>query len=172
MKKKNPIYKIIFSTLGIIVIAIIITITIILPSITYIKNLKIDIQSTEKTLTDQYEKIRLLKKSISELDTITENTKSLEQSLINKNDDATVKLIQELENLATSQSIEQTLSLGPVQEKNFTIFFKTKANFYKTLQYLNSLEHLPIYLTIDNLSWTKIDSENVSLSFEATIYTK
>ncbi|OIO19845.1 MAG: hypothetical protein AUJ23_01405 [Candidatus Magasanikbacteria bacterium CG1_02_32_51] len=171
-KKNNPIYKIIFSIIGIILFILLVVLYIILPSINYIQNIKKDIQTTEQYTADQLEKMRLLTKSLAQLDTITENTKLLEQSLITKNDDATIKLIQELEDLASSQNIEQTLSINPEQDNNFVISFKIKTSFDKTLQYLNSLERLPIYLTINNLNWTKVDSENVSLIFEAIIYTK
>ena len=170
MKKKNPVYKIISSTLGIILLAILITTIIIIPSINYIKNIKQDIQTIEKESANQYDKIRLLKKSIAELDTINKNTTALEQSLINKDD--AINLIKEFEDMATAQHIEQNLTIASGQNDSILFTFKTKASFYSTLQYLNSLEHLPFYITMDNLNWTKVDATNVSLSFEATIFTK
>ena len=170
MKKQNPISKTIFSTIGIILITSTIGFVIILPSINYIKNIKKEIQTIEKESADQYQKIKLMKKSIAELDTVREKSKLIEQALVDKND--AVKIIQELEDLAIDKKIEQSLSINSGTDNSFVFSFKTKSNFSNTIQYLNSLEHLPFYMIIDNLSWTKVDKENVSLTFQATVFAK
>lgn len=170
MKERNPVYKIILSTIGLVILAIVMTIYIILPSTNYIKNIKNDIQQSEKNSTEQLDKIKKLKKSIAELDTVQKNIKPLEESMVDKND--TLELIKKFEDLASSQNIEQTTQITLEKEDSLTFSFKTKASFYKTLQYLNSLEHLPFYIQINNLSWSRIDDINVSLGFQVIIFLK
>lgn len=170
MKERNPVYKIILSTIGLVLVVILMAVYIILPSINYIKNIKNDIQQSEKNSAEQLDKVKKLKKSIAELDTVKKNIQPLEESIIDKNN--TLELIKKIEDLATSQNIEQTTQITSEKDDKLTFSFKTKASFYKTLQYLNSLEHLPFYALINNLNWTRVDDSNVSLSFEAVIFLK
>jgi Tfp pilus assembly protein PilO len=170
MKKKNPILKTILSTLAILLLSTAIIIFIIYPAVNYIKKLKIEIQKIEQDSEDQYQKIKLLKKSVAELDTIKEKSKLLEQSLVNKDD--AIKLIKELEELAISKNVEQSLNIKEGINDSFVFGLAVRGTFYETLQYLHSLEHLPFYVAIDSLNWTKVDQQNVLISFNATVFVK
>ncbi len=170
MKKKNPTLKLFASSFIIILISTAIVVFIILPTVNYIKNLKNDIQKIEQESSDQYQKIKLLKKSIAELPTVREKAKLFEQSMIDKND--AVKLIQELEDLAISKGVTQSLNIKDGKDDSFILDFRINGSFFETLQYLHALEHLPFYVIIDSVNWNKINSEEVSISFSATIFTK
>lgn len=170
IKNKNPILKILVSSLIIILLGATIIVFVILPTVKYIKNLKIDIQKIEQDSEDQYQKIKLLKKSIAELETVKENSKKLEQGMINKDD--TIKLIQELEDLAIEKKVIQNLNIQEGPENSFVFSFSVRGTFYDTLQYLHSLEQLPFYVIINSVNWSKVDDQNVVLSFNASIFTK
>lgn len=169
-QKQNPTAKMILSTIMVILLATSMIVFVILPAVKKIQMLRMDIQSTEQTSEDQYKKIKLLKKSISELDTIREKVKPLEQTVINK--DEAIKLIQDLENLAQEKNVAQTLNIQDGPNKNFILNFSVRGSFYDCLQYLYALEHLSFYIVIDSISWTKIDEQNVSLAFSASVFTK
>ncbi|OGH85888.1 MAG: hypothetical protein A2493_02470 [Candidatus Magasanikbacteria bacterium RIFOXYC12_FULL_33_11] len=169
-KKKSPTIQLIISTLVVVFLATIIVILVILPAIKQIKNLKDDIQNIEQKSEDQYKKIKLLKKSIAELDTIKEKINPIRQSIIEKNE--AINLIQELEDLAIEKKVTQTLTIQEGAEKSFILNFSIRGTFYDCLQYLYTLEQLPFYLIIDSLSWTKTAEQTVSLSFSASVFTK
>ena len=107
---------------------------------------------------------------LDELKKLKEKSEKLKTSMINRDD--AIKIIQELENLAIEKKLSQNLTINEGALDSFIFNFNIRGNFYDTLSYLDALQHLPYYVIIDAINWTKVDENTVSLVFKATIFTK
>ncbi|MFA7245070.1 MAG: hypothetical protein WC070_02700 [Candidatus Magasanikbacteria bacterium] len=171
MANKNHLTKKILSTLFILAVSLAITVTIIIPTIKYINEIKIRIDETRQQSTAEYEKVRALKKSLVEISAIKQKMPELEKSFVKKED--SLNLIQELEDLAINKNVTQNLTLTPQSTANNFIFaFALSGSFENLLQYLHELESREYYIMIDSLNWNKIDENNVSLNFNGYIKIK
>lgn len=166
-------------SLGIIAIVALI----IIPSIRYIQNIKHDIEFTEAQLEENYQKMKLLKKSFQEVYSIKEETNKFNYITVKKGEE--LNIIRELERLAELHHISQTISVSlnekPVQTDDKTdatkkrphyIFsFKNEGTFKDHLAYLEALEHLPYYILIDGMNFVAAPkSGRVNLTFTGIIY--
>lgn len=171
MANKNHLTKKILGTLLILSISFAITFAIIIPTVKYIQEIKNQIDKTRQQSSDEYEKVRALKKSLVEINNIKKEMPKLEKSFVKKED--SLSLIQELEDLAISQKITQNLTLSPQStENNFIFTFALSGSFENLLQYLHELESREYYIMIENLNWNKIDDNTVSLNFNGSIKIK
>ena len=156
--------------------------TIITPSIRYITGIRHQIEVTEAQLEEQYQKIRLLKRSINELDTIQKNTQPFKSITIEKGQE--LRMIRELEQTALVNNIKQDLGVefterGPgVKQGYYTFTFKCQGEYKNLMNHLQALERLPYYVIIDALDLTKLtntrgqtlDTNNIIMNFNGRIY--
>lgn len=167
-------------TSGIFVVLLCITFFIVIPSVRYISTITTDINRTNSELEDQYQKIRLLKKSISELSTIQQETNLLKETTITKGDELTV--IRELESIASDTGVSQNMGVSFVEKgkdakrDHYVFTFKTRGDIASLVAYINRIEHIPYYMIIDSLTIAKPEKQiadaahDLLLSFEATVY--
>jgi len=148
--------------LGVIAIGI----GIILPSVRYINTMKQEIEHTEAQLEEQYQKIKLLKRSINEIEEIKQNTKKFYSITMGKGNE--LQLIEQLEQLATTHHVAQNLGVS-YNDNIYTFSFKINGEFTDVMNYLQSLEQFPYYINISAIGLNK-SGENVSLSFSGDVY--
>ena len=119
-------------------------------------------ESTE----EQYQKIRLLKKSISELDTIKQETQKFKTASITKGEE--LRVIQGLEQLAPKHGVQQSLGVS-YGDGVYSFSFQASGNFYKLIEYIHDLETLPYYINISSMNWSG-GGENASVKFTGKIH--
>mgnify|MGYP002639646258 CR=1 FL=1 len=183
LRKRLLLYIIIITFVGLIISAFIV-----LPAMYKITLLKSDIYTIQNELEKRYDKTQKLKRSIQELDAIKLATEKLESITLKPGNE--LRIITELENIAQQNNIEQNPDLEFVDatnNKNYNATDYALPQFYKFsflnngyfedhITYLKSLEELPYYIIIDNLSWekrrgTKEDEKGkITLRFEGIIY--
>ncbi|PLX26599.1 hypothetical protein C0581_04165 [Candidatus Parcubacteria bacterium] len=139
---------------------------IILPSIKYIDGIKHEIEQTEAQLEEQYQKIRLLKKSINELAEVKQKTQKLKTITIAQGDE--LRVIQELEQLAPKHGVQQSLGVS-YGDSAYTFSFQVSGDFYKLIKYVYDLETLPYYINISSMNWSG-GGENASVKFTGKIH--
>jgi hypothetical protein len=172
--------RILLTNGGILSAVIIIALGVIAPSATYILNIKNNIQMAESQLEQNYEKVRLLKRSVRELPIVHKNVSAYEDATITKGQALIV--ITELEKIAERNNILQNLSASYTDAKTagstrsfYTLAFTNKGAFKNQIAYLQDVEKLPYYMVIDSIALAKgiqNDKENLSLNFTAKLYTK
>jgi hypothetical protein len=192
MARMNLKQQFLFTTISIAAVSIIIAAIIIVPTIKQILSLKNSITDTQKFLEEQYEKTQRMRRSVHSLDEIIEQTEKFQNIAIQEGDE--LKVITELEKLATSNNIEQSLrvqkidpketkgvpseeekKLPPVLKKApyYTFSFSNTGNFENHISYLKELEKLPYYLNISILQFEKKGTDGIlGLRFNANIYIK
>jgi hypothetical protein len=131
---------------------------ILLPTAKHISNLGQQIQQTERFMGREYERTRQLRKSIANLEAVTEDTRIFERAVIRPGEE--LRVITELEALAETHRIDQSLDVqfAPGAGKklaSFTFTFTNRGAFPDHVQYLKTLEQLPYYLFIDKLEWRR-----------------
>ncbi len=177
--------KILLSILTLLVVISIVLIYIIIPSAKNITELKGDIGITEQNIEDSYQKTRLLRKSIHELDEIYETIDSYREMTVDKNEQ--LELITKFESLAEAHNIRQSTNLdfqaGDPKLDNqisdggyFTFTFHNIGSFENHISYLEAIENLPFYVLIDNINLKnnqKIKNEqpSITLNFSAKVFT-
>ena len=169
-------HKILLTTLAVFSGLLLIVFAIILPTVNYIKNIRIDIEMTESQLEEKYQKARLLKKSINELEKVKADIQKFDDIKVERGNE--LLTISSLEHLASEHNIAQDLSVTLHEETDnpyYTFSFQNNGSFQNHMNYLSSLEQLPYYMIIDKPSWNKLEKENqqsVVLNFEGKIYSK
>ncbi len=181
--KRMPLkHKIILLTLLILAGILFVAFLIIMPSVKYITTMRHNIEMTEAQIEEQYQKIRLLKKSINELDTIKENTEQFSYITIKKGEE--LRVIQELEHAALLYEINQDLGVAFTQKDTYTkksfytFTFKNSGTFEQLVAHIQALERLPYYLIIENMQFSKpqdrqgnaTSDDKVTVSFSGIIY--
>ncbi len=177
MPNKNLKHKILLTTLIIFLGLLSIVFVIIFPTVNYIKNIKTDIEITEGQLEEKYQKARLLKKSINELEKVKIDVQKFKEITVEPGNE--LLLISSLEHLASDHNIAQDLSVtlheNEGRDPYYVFSFQNNGDFYDHIDYLSSLEKLPYYVIIEKLKWNKVEKENknsIILNFEGKIYSK
>jgi len=172
-------HKITFITTGILIILGLIISFILVPSVRYIFYIKHEIDITNSELEEQYQKIRLLKKSIQELDIIKIQAEEFKQATISKGNELAV--IQQFEFIARKNNVDQNLAVSFVEKskdvtREYYIFnFKIHGEYNNILHYMQDIERLSFYIITDAIILEKpnkqADTEHrLDLSFSDIIY--
>jgi len=182
--------KLIFFIISILSLVILITIFIIYPAVKQILTLQKSVANTESYLEEQYTKTQYMRRSIRELDQITQSVKKFKNAGIRKGDELT--LITQLEQLAEINHLNQNLDIAegkikndkPEEEKQpnnqttkpfYSLTFVNSGTFFDHYNFFKSLEELPYYLIIKSIQFEKpakntTTSTPVIARFNATIY--
>ena len=183
--KKNIIVLVVCLCFGVIIVVG----GIIVPIILSIHDIESHISTTAHSLERDYLKAQHIHRSTRDLERILENTTAFTQATIRPNGE--LQVITELEQLAATSHIEQTLHVVYVDPKKnddssaqkksniplpmYTFSFLTRGTFADLVQYLSALEKLPYYLTIDSLQFehpATTVGDIVTLRFDARVYIK
>lgn len=155
--------------LGSITLAIIlITVLIGIPSIRHILHLRDDVETTQITLSNDFSKTQRLRRSLKDVKAIFAQIQPLQYIVIEHGKELDV--ITQLENIATNNHVTQDLDVAFVdprltgkaqpqggtalREPHYLMTFSSEGTTYNLLNYLQALEHLPYYITIDRLEWS------------------
>lgn len=181
----------IFTSVLMAILAVILVIFIILPTIKEIFSLEKNISDVETYFERQYEQTKLLRKSIANLEEISTKTNQYRSAVINHGTELDV--ITTLETLADNYKLKQDFTVNQndtieqVDKKSprlaihlpsISFSITNKGTFINQLRYLKALEQLPYYIFIDKLEWQKnknltgADSDTVILKFDARVYVK
>lgn len=175
-------HKIVLITLLILGGVMLVVGAVITPSIRYITGIRHQIETTEAQLEEQYQKIRLLKKSINELERIKKDTQNFEYITVKKGQE--LRVIRELEQTALANNIKQDLGVEytekgqGVKQGYYTFTFKCQGSYQNLMGHLYALEQLPYYVIIDKIDLAKqtnnrgqaIDTSDIVMNFSAKIY--
>ncbi len=175
-------HKIVIFTLIILGGVLLVIGAVITPSIRYITSIRHQIETTEAQLEEQYQKIRLLKKSINELNTIKKEIAPFEHIMVEKGQE--LRVIRELEQTALANNIKQDLGVSftekapGIKHGYYTFSFKCQGEYQDLMNHLYALEQLPYYVIIDALEFGKqtdtrgnaLDTGDVVLKFSAKIF--
>ncbi len=136
---------------------------IIVPSVRLILHVRHDVRETEGALEQEYKETRILRRSIREVGDITKKIAEYKHAFIHEGDE--LKLITELENIATTNHIDQTLQVDKTHTKRgattkpaYVFSFNNRGTFADHVRYLRAIEQLPYYMNISALTWEKIKS--------------
>lgn len=190
MARINLKQQVLFTTISIAATSIVIVGVIIIPSIKQILSLKNDITETQKFLEQQYEKTQRMRRSVHSLDEVINQMKKFYDTTIQEGDE--LKIITELEKLATDNNIDQILKVQKIDPKEiksppseeeksppstlknmayYTFSFSNTGTFENHVNYLKEMEKLPYYLNILYLQFDKKnDAGLLGLRFNANIY--
>jgi len=154
------------------VIVISVLLIIIIPSIKKINTLQSDISQTQKDLEIRFQKTKKLKRSLRELGGIQESINIFKGSKIKQGNE--LAIITELENLATTQGIEQNLGIS-ASEDSYKFSFLNHGTLDQHMRFFKALEDLPYYVLINKINWEKKSGEKtedptITTRFDATIY--
>lgn len=159
---------------------------VILPSIQTIRELKKNINDTQKFLEEQYEKTQRMRRSVHNLNDIVLQIAKFDKLSIKEGSE--LEIITQLEELASKHNINQTLrvtfynaSENPTQpkdlppllnKKNYYIFSFNNTGSYENLaKFMKSVEELPYYFIIDSVQMSKISERtDVTLRFDGILY--
>ncbi len=110
---------------------------------------------------NELERLRLLRRSLTEIDQIETNVATLDAVSISRSDED--EIIKRLETLASTHNVEQELSVsynaegGSPDFAGYYVFhFATQGSFSNIRAYLASLEQLPYYFIIPKMSIEKV----------------
>ncbi|MFA6427250.1 MAG: hypothetical protein WCW16_02270 [Candidatus Magasanikbacteria bacterium] len=187
--KTLPLKYRIISVTGIIFLGVLaIGLGIIYPTTRHIVVTRKSIEKTESQLEEQYQKAKLLRRSIVELDTIKQKMSQLNKITLNKGDELVT--IREFEQLAARHSLKQKLDVvyndgknidsKPKKEKvikrpHYIFSFSLEGSYKNLMSYIQDLERTPYYIIIEQLSWTrpsKSEQQTVILEFDGRVYSK
>jgi len=173
--------KLIVVVLIVLITLLVISICIIYPATKKISGLKQNIENIQVELEQKYLNSQKLRRTMRELAEISDKVKMFEQVMVKPGDE--LKIITELENLATKNNINQALNVAfndkgkaPLN-KFYQLSFINNGLFEDHIKYLQDLENLPYYVIIKNIKFEKRKSSAVStqkdpitLTFSAIIY--
>ncbi|MBI2436306.1 MAG: hypothetical protein HYV41_00990 [Candidatus Magasanikbacteria bacterium] len=149
-----------------------IVLLVIIPSIRYIHAIKNTIELNESRMEEQYQKIRLLKKSISELSTIKHKVAIFDTVLIASGDE--LSAIRLIEKLAETYDVSQQFKLSGTENTDTLSFdLSVTGSYSHILNYLRGLETFPYYVSIEKMILTtppKEKTEQVTITFSATFF--
>lgn len=156
-KKIITLILIITATSGIIIYLVI------LPTLFDIKKINETIYNERIGLEKKYIRGQLLKKTVEDFDKIKGQINYLSNSFLVI--DKELEFITNLEKIASANSIEQTIALDinrikkRENYKEIPITLEIQGNFIQTMSYLNDLEKLSYYITLDALKINAISPE-------------
>ena len=179
--------RILMVTTGAFMLTLLIIGLIILPAAYKVKNLEKYIIQTEQETENNYQLVTLLKKSINQLEEVTKTTERFRQFTVSKETD--LDLIKLFEELAETHNITQNLNIQYVPPPNnnatvgiknggyYLFTFRNSGSFQNQIKYLRAIEDFPLYLIINQLTWSKEgkSADNpgpVILNFTGKIYTR
>lgn len=164
-----------------------VSVFILAPRIKRINDLKQTVENSEDQIEKNYQRTKVLRKSITELDNMAQKVEKFEEMLITKGDE--LRVITMLENVAEKNNIIQELSVSFVADTQLELdsdgrknklnrpyhnfMFANEGRFEDLIHYLWEVEQLPFYLVIDKLSWRqkgKDSGDMVVLSFIGRVY--
>jgi len=149
----TPREKIIFSTSLTLVLTAILLIFVAWPSIQEIRSLNDQIYSQRSELEKLYKKGQLLKQTLKEYEEVKPTTAALERIYIKRGEE--LNFITTLENIASTNKLEQNIKLGAQDPKKQTnqlpMQLELKGNLSSFISYLANLEALDYYLNIDTI---------------------
>lgn len=166
------------------------------PTINKIAELKKDISRIEDEMDARYQNAYKLKRTISELQTIEQETEIFKKATISHGQELAV--ITELESLASIYSLEQTLNVSLVTEEKkrtttiteedvvvvetakpeklknalpeyYEFSFLINGPFAKEIEYVSALEKLPYYIIIKQIGWEKRQNNNNTTNTPITL---
>lgn len=137
-----------------------------LPAIYHILDLEQAVSLTHKQLEEQYTKTRHMRRSVNELGSVEELANKYSQMTIQPGEELDV--ITKLESLAQQYAILQTLQVDFTDAKPapggkpakvplpyYSFSFACSGDFEHLFEYLNAIEQLSYYLSIDDMVWEK-----------------
>ncbi len=164
-----------FMILFLVVIIGVIGFFVVLPAVRDILSLQMDITQTYSQLDQELQRTRRLRRSLSEFQIIKAGTKTF--SSITIKPDQALKIIDEMETIAPSFGLNQTISVEIHDQKNpadYSFSFVNTGTLEQHLNFLKALELLPYYVMADHLSWSRVSGDTseqlLTLRFTATIY--
>ncbi len=128
---------------------------VIVPTVKDIKNIKNEIEAQRIDLEIKYKKGQSINKLTKDLEVIEPQLLKLNRILIGK--DKVLEFITELEEVASSQGVEQKINLAAPKNtakdgyKKTPLQIITNGNFIKQLNYLINLEAMNYYININSL---------------------
>lgn len=182
--------QIVALTITIAVISVLIALVIIVPSVRQILALEKDITDTQTFFEQQYERSQKMRRSVHNLDSISESSEKYKNAFINEGEE--LPIITELEKLASKNNIDQNLrvqfvnpkdvkgvpseetKLLPTQLRNkayYTFSFSSTGKFDNLMEYMKKMEQLPYYFSIDSIQFDKKpDETDIGVRFNAKIF--
>jgi hypothetical protein len=166
--------------------AVLIIIFIIYPCIRQIISLQKSVSATEQYLEEQYGKTQYLRRSIRELNKISQDIKKMENIGVRKGEE--LSLITQVEQTAEINRIDQKLTVNYDEAKSKTaspsplssrpryrLTFVNTGLFADQLKYFQALELLPYYIIIDSIQLEKgrgaaTSSTPITARFNAIVY--
>jgi Tfp pilus assembly protein PilO len=149
----TPREKIIFSTSLTLVLTAILLIFVAWPSIREIKSLNDQIYYQRLELEKLYQKGQLLKQTLKEYEEVKPTTAALDHIYIKRGEE--LNFITTLENIASTNKLEQNIRLGSQDPKKQTnqlpMQLELKGSLSSFVSYLAGLEALDYYLNIDTV---------------------
>lgn len=185
MKQINVKNQMVTMTLIIIGLSFVIGFLVILPTIKNIRQLQSDINNTQQFLEDQYEKTQRMRRSVHNLNEILSQVEKFKN--VSATNGPELEIITQLERLATTYNVSQTLRATLQKNKNtpvmnnlpallknkdyYTFSFQSEGEYKNLINYLKSIEELPYYFSINSIQLSKpINSNKASLKFEAILF--
>ncbi|HLD31732.1 MAG TPA: type 4a pilus biogenesis protein PilO [Patescibacteria group bacterium] len=166
--------RLITFTLILTATVLVIGLGIIFPTIRQVKRINAEAASIEAELEARYRNSQKLKQTLHELPLIRTKVEEIEKALAQTGDE--LALITELENLATRNSVNQSLKISTSQEKDHSLFilsFITSGQYPDLVRYLAEIERLPYYVIIKEVKLEKkgeAQGSFLTLSFTGKVY--
>ena len=164
IEKRTILILTVFSALILIIVFVVIV-----PTISYIKDLNLQTNDLRQYLEKKYENSHSLLNSKQKIETIKNATAEYENYLFFKGDE--LKLITQLEDLSAHYQITQKISssdLDKTLSNSIHISLVLNGDYQNMLQYLNALEKQNYFIHIENLQFSPGFSL-ISNNQEATI---
>lgn len=149
----------------------------ILPSLNSITEVARAITKHVQFENDEFEHIRLLRRSLTEIGTVDKKLEGITKIAVSKLEEE--NLIEEIETIAKKHEIDQILSVsyhaseGGVGSPGYYLFSFTSAGLFENVRaYFAELESIPYYLAIPRVTiekTPKLGDDLVTINFTATI---
>lgn len=170
-------HKLIFTMLVFATFGIGIIVFLILPSLQSITETSQAISSHVQSENDEFERIRLLRRSLTEIGSI--DTKLEKTTKISATKSEEEDLIEEIDTIAKRHGVDQVLSVSyhageeGTEFSGYYLFSFNSAGLWENVRaYFAELESLPYYLNIKRVAiekTPKLGDEVVTISFSATL---
>ncbi len=169
--------KLILAIVFFVSITTIIIVFLIIPSLHSINETTIAMVTQVQNDNAEFERVRLLRKSLSEIKNIDEKLTHTDQVAIRRSEDDT--LIELIELIAQNNHVDQKLSVsfkeygqtGPFS--GYYLFsFSSKGTFNNILNYLAELESTPYYFIIRKITFEKTPNSEgnfITVNFSGTL---
>lgn len=167
--------KLIYFTLGVAILFIIVSATIIYPQYREIEKINKEIFGIRTTLEKKYETAKQMHKSQINLATAKKMSNELQSLFLKKGEE--IKIVTTLEKMAEQSSLEQTFSLGSTSNKikenlsDLDLRLTATGDFQNLMRYLEALEKNDYLLNISEINLSsKSGTASLVLSLKAKIY--